>query len=75
MHYRISLQEILDNIKASDGKSDVRIESDILESVLTALDARHMFGRYHPSMQTKARMDKLEGVNNGESLNKHLLHS
>ena len=63
---RKSLQEILDDIRRQDADSDVKIESAALESVVTALDARHLFeGKYHPNMQLKARMDRMDGVNAG----------
>ncbi len=56
------MQEILDSIRRQDGQSDVRIESEALESVMTALDARHLWGSYHPAMGLKARVDRAEGA-------------
>ena len=62
---RVGLQEILDAMRDSDAKSDIKIQSEALENIVTALDARHLFGNYHPAMTLKARIERLEGVNTG----------
>ena len=48
-----------------DGNSDVRIHSESLDQIITALDARHLWGNYHPAMQLKSQIEKLEGANSG----------
>lgn len=69
------MQEILDSVRNQDGSSDVKIKSEALEEVMTALDARHLWGEYHPAMALKARIGKLEGVNEGtlNNVDCHLL--
>lgn len=63
---RAGLQEALDSIKDSDGKSDVRIEAPTLEKLLTILDAKHLWGgQYHPALVLKSRIQHLEGSNSG----------
>lgn len=49
-----------------DGKSDVKIHSETLDRLMDVLDARHLWGNYHPAMGLKANIGKLEGKNAGE---------
>ena len=72
---RNSLHEILDSVRNQDGESDVKIQSDSLEKILDIMDARHLWGKYHPAMGLKFKIEKLEGANNGNSkiLYKHAL--
>ena len=60
---RLGMREILDSIRDQDGVSDVLVSSPVLERVVTALDARHLYGEYKPAMALKAQMERLEGVN------------
>jgi hypothetical protein len=60
---RLGMHQILDSIREQDGASDVLVASPILERVVTALDARHLYGDYKPAMALKAQMERLEGVN------------
>ena len=61
---RQSHHEILSSIRSQDGSSDVRIESSALESVLQALDERHLFGHgYNPAAALRARAERTEGAN------------
>ncbi len=66
------MQEILDSLRATDGQSDVKVESEALEHIMTVLDARHLWGEYHPAMTLKARIEKLEGVNAGNGSSQSL---
>lgn len=54
------------------GLSTVRIESQSLERLLEAMDARHVAGWYQPGMRLLARINNLEGVNSNL---RHQLHS
>lgn len=60
------MHEILDLIRDQDGKSDVRIHTESLEKIISVLDARHLWGDFHPAMELKTRIEKLEGINAGE---------
>ncbi|XP_063223757.1 centrosomal protein of 290 kDa-like [Bacillus rossius redtenbacheri] len=60
---RVGMHEILDSIRSQDGSSDVRLESECLERLLEALDARHISGWYHPAMRLQAQVHALEGSN------------
>ncbi|CAH1399918.1 unnamed protein product [Nezara viridula] len=60
---RKGLHEILESIQKQDGKTRVVIESECLESLLDALDARHVSGWYHPAMRLQAVINKLQGNN------------
>ena len=62
---RDGMKEILESIRTQDGNSDVRIQSESLDQIITALDARHLWGNYHPAMQLKSQIEKLEGANSG----------
>ena len=68
----MGLQETLDLIKETDGKSDVAIYAPTLDKLLTILDARHLWGNYHPAMALKAKIEKLDGANAGSVL--YLIH-
>ena len=57
------MKEILEEVKEHDGKSDVIIQCPALEKLVGILDARHLWGSYHPAMNLKAQIDKLEGAN------------
>jgi len=60
---RLGMREILESIRDQDGTRDVLVTSPVLEMVVTALDARHLYGEYKPAMALKAQMERLEGVN------------
>ncbi len=60
---RTGMKEILEDIRVQDGKSDVVIHCPALEKLVSILDARHLWGSYHPAMGLKAQIDKLEGAN------------
>lgn len=60
---RKGMQEILEDIKTQDGKSDVLIHCPALEKLVGILDAKHLWGSYHPAMSLKGQIDKLEGAN------------
>ena len=60
---RKGMKEILEEVKEQDGKSDVMIQCPALEKLVGILDARHLWGSYHPAMNLKAQIDKLEGAN------------
>ncbi|TRY62027.1 hypothetical protein TCAL_01502 [Tigriopus californicus] len=60
---RRSLQEVLESIRTQDAQSDVKIQSESLEQVIAILDARHLWGNYHPAMGLKAKIERLEGMN------------
>ena len=60
---RKGMKEILQDVKDQDGKSDVMIHCPALEKLVGILDARHLWGSYHPAMNLKAQIDKLEGAN------------
>jgi chromosome segregation ATPase len=62
---RRGMQQILEDVKEQDGKSDVLIHCPALEKLISILDARHLWGNYHPAMSLKAQIDKLEGANSG----------
>ncbi len=63
---RKGMKEILEDVKEQDGQSDVLIHSPALEKLISILDARHLWGNYHPAMGLKAQIDKLEGANAGK---------
>lgn len=65
---RRSLQEVLESIRTQDAQSDVKIQSESLEQVIAMLDARHLWGNYHPAMGLKTKIERLEGMNTGISL-------
>ncbi|XP_011504729.1 PREDICTED: centrosomal protein of 290 kDa-like [Ceratosolen solmsi marchali] len=60
---RQGMHEILDCIHKQDGKSVVTIQSQTLENLLEALDARHLAGWYHPAMRLQGRVNYLQGSN------------
>ncbi|KAK3922678.1 Centrosomal protein of 290 kDa [Frankliniella fusca] len=60
---RQGLHDILDSVHHQDGKSNVRLESKILEHLLQALDSRHISGWYHPAMRIQAKVNAVEGSN------------
>ncbi|XP_008211366.1 centrosomal protein cep290 [Nasonia vitripennis] len=60
---RQGMHEILDCIHHQDGKSIVTIQSQTLENLLEALDARHLAGWYHPAMRLQGRVNYLQGSN------------
>lgn len=62
---RKAMQEILDSIRGQDASSDVKIVSPEIERLLGVLDARHLWGNYHPAMGLKNRIEQLEGKNAG----------
>ena len=45
------------------GNSVVKIQSETLENLLHALDARHLAGWYHPAMRLQGRLNYLQGSN------------
>jgi centrosomal protein CEP290 len=51
------------NYNAFKGKSMVTIQSQTLENLLEALDARHLAGWYHPAMRLQGRVNYLQGSN------------
>ena len=57
------LEETLDTIKESDAKSNCAIYAPTLEKLFNILDARHLWGNYHPAMGLKAKIEKLDGAN------------
>ena len=63
---RKGMEEILDSVREQDGKSDVTIKSPTLDKLLSILDARHLWGNYHPAMGLKAKIEKLDGANEGK---------
>ena len=65
--YRVGLQETLDIIKNADANSNVAIYAPTLEKLLNILDARHLWGNYHPAMGLKAKIVKLDGANEGNN--------
>ena len=71
--FRQGMQQILDSVREQDGKSDVKIQSEALEQIMTVLDARHCWGNYHPAMTLKSRIEKLEGMNTGKDNFKAIL--
>ncbi|KAK7869946.1 hypothetical protein R5R35_013722 [Gryllus longicercus] len=60
---RKGMHEILDSIRNQDGCSDVQVQSESLERLLEALDARHVSGWYHPAMRLQAQLAALHGSN------------
>ncbi|KAE8749543.1 hypothetical protein FOCC_FOCC003808 [Frankliniella occidentalis] len=60
---RQGLHDILDSVHNQDGKSNVRLESKVLEQLLHALDSRHISGWYHPAMRIQAKVNAVEGSN------------
>lgn len=60
---RQGMHEILDCIHHQDGKSIITIQSQTLENLLEALDARHLAGWYHPAMRLQGRVNYLQGSN------------
>ncbi|CAB4061296.1 unnamed protein product [Lepeophtheirus salmonis] len=60
---RTSMREILDSIQSQDADSNVKIESESLDRILSVLDARHLWGEYHPAMEMNTRIQRLEGCN------------
>lgn len=60
---RQGMHEILDCIHNQDGKSIITIQSQTLENLLEALDARHLAGWYHPAMRLQGRVNYLQGSN------------
>ena len=65
---RKGMREILDSVRNQDASSDVRIEAPEIERLLGILDARHLWGSYHPAMGLKNRIEQLEGINSGKIL-------
>ena len=63
--FRVGLEETLDIIKNADANSNCAIFAPTLEKLLTILDARHLWGNYHPAMGLKAKIEKLDGANEG----------
>ena len=63
---RKGMREILDSVRNQDASSDVRIEAPEIERLLGILDARHLWGSYHPAMGLKNRIEQLEGINSGK---------
>ena len=61
------MQETLDIIKDSDGKSNLAINAPTLDKLMTILDARHLWGNYHPAMGLKSKIEKLDGANAGRN--------
>lgn len=43
-------------------QSDVHVESNCLERLLEALDARHVAGWYHPAMRLQAQLQNSQGI-------------
>ena len=66
---RKGMREILDLVRNQDASSDVWIEVPKIERLLGMLDARHLWGSYHPAMGLKNRVKQLEGINSGKALN------
>ena len=64
---RKGMQEILDSVRNQDASSDVKIQAPEIERLLGILDARHLWGSYHPAMGLKNRIEQLEGINSGEA--------
>ncbi len=62
---RKGMQEILDSVRSQDATSDVKIIAPEIEKLLGVLDARHLWGNYHPAMGLKNRIEQLEGKNEG----------
>ena len=62
---RKGMREILDSVRNQDASSDVKIEAPEIERLLGILDARHLWGSYHPAMGLKNRIEQLEGINSG----------
>ncbi|CAB0031278.1 unnamed protein product [Trichogramma brassicae] len=60
---RQGMHEILDCIHNQEGQSIVTIQSETLENLLQALDARHLAGWYHPAMRLQGRVNYLQGSN------------
>ncbi|KAJ1521521.1 hypothetical protein ONE63_003184 [Megalurothrips usitatus] len=67
---RQGLHDILDSVHSQDGKSCVRLESEVLEHLLHALDSRHISGWYHPAMRIQAKVNTVQG--NNEALREQL---
>ena len=63
--FSVGLEETLDIIKNADANSNCAIFAPTLEKLLTILDARHLWGNYHPAMGLKAKIEKLDGANEG----------
>ena len=61
--------EILDSVRNQDMSSDIRIEAPEIERLLDMLDARHLWGSYHPAMGLENIVEQLEGINSGKALN------
>ena len=60
---RRGMKEIHEDVKSQDGQSDVLIHCPTLEKLVEILDARHLWGQYHPAQGLKAQISKLEGGN------------
>ena len=60
---RQGMKEIHEDVKSQDGQSDVLIHCPTLEKLVEILDARHLWGQYHPAQGLKAQISKLEGGN------------
>ena len=60
---RKGMKEIHEDVKSQDGQSDVLIHCPTLEKLVEILDARHLWGQYHPAQGLKAQISKLEGAN------------
>ena len=60
---RKGMKQILEDVREQDGQSDVLIQCPSLEKLVGILDARHLWGNYHPAMGLKAQIDKLDGQN------------
>ena len=63
---RKGMREILDSVRDQDASSDVKIEAPEIERLLGILDARHLWGSYHPAMGLKNRIEQHEGINSGK---------
>ena len=63
------MRKILDSMRYQDASSDIRIEVPEIERLLGMLDARHLWGSYHPAMGLKNRIQQLEGIDSGKALN------
>ncbi|XP_065340719.1 paramyosin-like [Cloeon dipterum] len=59
---RKGMHEILESIRQQDANSDIHLESNCLERLLEALDARHVAGWYHPAMRLQAQLHTVQGV-------------
>ena len=70
---RKGMREILDSVRNQDASSDVKIEAPEIERLLGILDARHLWGSYHPAMGLKNRIEQLEGINSGGRLRSRLV--